>query len=94
MTSKLATYILNNLKAPYLYNLKNFYAIPDKDMQEDILSKYYGIKVIISGNQIYDSKGNGIYFEDSNGYWAKREYDSEGNLIYYENSDGVLIDNS
>jgi uncharacterized membrane protein len=38
--------------------------------------------------QIKDSKGNQIYYEKSDGYWAKSEYDSKGNEIYYENSDG------
>ena len=37
---------------------------------------------------IKDSKGKEIYYEDSNGYWIKREFDSEGNVIYYENSTG------
>lgn len=42
--------------------------------------------------EIKNSKGNIIYFENSNGYWAKREYDSNGNQIYYENSNGIIID--
>ena len=37
---------------------------------------------------IEDSKGNWIYYENSTGYWEKREYDSNGNQIYYENSNG------
>jgi len=37
---------------------------------------------------IRDKNGNEIYFEDSKGYWEKREYDFYGNKIYYENSDG------
>jgi uncharacterized membrane protein len=37
---------------------------------------------------IKDSQGNRIYFEDSEGYWSKREYDSHGNQIYYEDSNG------
>ena len=37
---------------------------------------------------LYDSNGNEIYFEDSNGYWMKREYDSNGNSIYFEDSHG------
>jgi hypothetical protein len=41
----------------------------------------------------YDSQGNQIYFEDSNGYWAKRERDSNGRTIYHESSDGIIIDN-
>jgi len=40
---------------------------------------------------IKDSKGNVIYFENSDGYWIKREYDSNGNRIYYEDSDGGWI---
>jgi len=38
--------------------------------------------------QIKDSKGNQIYWENSDGYWTKYEYDSEGNHIYLETSDG------
>ena len=43
--------------------------------------------------EIKDSKGNRIYFENSEGYWDKREYDSKGNRIYWENSDGTIHDN-
>ena len=39
--------------------------------------------------EINDSKGDRIYWEDSDGYWIKREYDSNGNMIYWENSDGL-----
>ena len=42
---------------------------------------------------IRDSNDNEIYFEHSNGYWAKREYDSNDNEIYYENNNGTIIDN-
>ena len=38
--------------------------------------------------RINDSKGNLIYWENSDGFWAKYEFDSNGNLIYWENSDG------
>ena len=38
--------------------------------------------------RINDNSGNRIYYEDSKGYWIKREFDSNNNLIYYENSDG------
>ncbi|MBC8147222.1 MAG: hypothetical protein H8E98_04480 [Bacteroidetes bacterium] len=41
---------------------------------------------------LYDKNGNQIYFENSDGYWEKREYDSNGNKIYYENSNGSIID--
>jgi hypothetical protein len=39
---------------------------------------------------LYDSNGNEIYYEASNGFWVKREFDSNGNKIYYETSN---IDN-
>ena len=38
--------------------------------------------------EIRDKNGNRIYFENSGGFWAKREYDSNGNVIYFEDSDG------
>jgi len=37
---------------------------------------------------LYDSNGNLIYYEESNGYWHKREYDTNGKETYYENSNG------
>jgi len=37
---------------------------------------------------LYDSNGNRIYFEDSSGYWSKREFDANNNIIYYEYSNG------
>ena len=33
---------------------------------------------------LYDSNGNEIYCEHSDGYWNKQEFDSNGNRIYYE----------
>jgi hypothetical protein len=35
---------------------------------------------------LYDTNGNIIYCENSNGYWSKYEYDSNKKQIYYENS--------
>jgi hypothetical protein len=43
--------------------------------------------------QIKNKNGNKIYYEDSDGYWYKKEYDSNGNKIYYEDSNGKIIDN-
>jgi len=42
--------------------------------------------------QIEDSRGNLIYLEFENQYWAKYRFDSEGNQIYYENSKGEIED--
>ena len=41
--------------------------------------------------EILDKNGNPIYWEDSDGYWSKREYDSQGKGIYYETSDGYWV---
>ena len=38
---------------------------------------------------LYDSNGNCIYYENSDGYWCKHDYDSNGNRIYHEWSDGT-----
>ena len=38
--------------------------------------------------EIRDNDGNLIYYEESNGYWSKREYNSNGKVIYHENSYG------
>ncbi len=40
----------------------------------------------------FDTRGNLIYYEDSDGFWSKYEYNSEGNRIYYENSIGIIED--
>ncbi len=41
--------------------------------------------------EIKDKNGNQIYYENSNGYWYKKEYDSNGNRIYVDDSDGFWI---
>jgi len=41
---------------------------------------------------ISDSRGNTLYYEDSDKYCIKREFDSNDNVTYYENSKGVIID--
>ena len=38
--------------------------------------------------EIKDKNGNQIYYEDSEGFWYRREYDEDGNKIYYEDSEG------
>jgi hypothetical protein len=37
---------------------------------------------------IKDKNGNLTYWENSFGFWTKREWDSKGNQIYLENSNG------
>jgi hypothetical protein len=44
--------------------------------------------------RLYDSNGDIIYYENSDGFWVKREFDSKyGNLIYSEDSNGIIRDN-
>ncbi len=43
--------------------------------------------------KLYDSNGKEIYYETSNGHWAKYEYDSTGKVIYFEDSEGIIKDN-
>ena len=38
--------------------------------------------------RIKDKDGKEIYYEDSDGFWWKRERDANGNQIYFEDSDG------
>ena len=38
--------------------------------------------------EIKEKNGDQTYFENSNGYWVKREWDSKGKCIYWENSNG------
>ena len=37
---------------------------------------------------IKDDKGNGVYYEDSQGLWTKYQFDEKGNRVYFENSKG------
>jgi hypothetical protein len=42
---------------------------------------------------IKNDAGNEIYYEDSDGWWKKREWDDKGKEeIYYEDSDGTIKD--
>jgi len=38
--------------------------------------------------EIKDENGNRTYYENSDGYWSRREYDEKGNKTYSENSNG------
>ena len=37
--------------------------------------------------KLKDDKRNVVYFENSNGFWFKKEYDQNNNVVYYEDSD-------
>jgi hypothetical protein len=40
---------------------------------------------------IEDKDGNRTYYENSSGFWARREYDKDSNRTYYETSDGFWV---
>ena len=48
------------------------------------LEETYKVRYYSTWFEVYDEKGNMIYFENRSGYWAKREYDEKGNVIYFE----------
>jgi hypothetical protein len=87
---KYIEYIAKDIELPYIKYL-NMYGLKQDEM-DLVLSKVYNQPVTIKGNDVYDTNDNNIYFENSNGFWVKREYDTNGNLIYYENSRGEIID--
>ena len=41
---------------------------------------------------VFDEKGNPVYYENSCGIWHKIEYDEKGKLNYFENSGGYIND--
>ena len=83
-------YIVNDIEAPYFKNVRDNYGLrPDE--YKMILSKVYNQPITIKGNYAYNSNGNIIYREDSDGYWVKKEYDDRGNLIYNEDSNGFWV---
>ncbi len=41
--------------------------------------------------EIKDKNGNVLYYENSYGFWVKREYNKNGKQIYSENSDGFWL---
>ena len=79
-------YIVNDIKPPFFINMRDHYGLKDNEY-ELVLSKLYNQPVTIKGISVYDTNGNIIYREDSNGYWIKREYDTNGKVIYQEDSD-------
>jgi len=86
-------FIANDLQPPYFINMSDTYGLrPDE--YELVLSKVFNQPVTIKGNhRVYDTNGNQIYYEDSNGFWYKYEYDDYGYQNYYEDSYGVIRDN-
>ena len=92
-------YIVNDIEAPYFINMKDNYGLSEKEY-ELVLGKIFNqpISVQLSfenplaeSNKVYSKNGKPIYYEDSDGYWVKREYGTNSNEIYYEDSGGYWV---
>ncbi len=88
---KYIDYIVSDIELPYIKYL-NMYGLKQDEM-DLVLSKVFNQPVLVRNNNVYDTNDNMVYFEDSDGFWVKREYDTNVKLIYYENSRGEIIDN-
>ena len=80
-------FIVDDIEAPYYENMRDRYGLKDSEY-ELVLSKIFNQPVTIKSNDVYNTNGNVIYYEDITGYWSKREYDTKDNLIYIEDSNG------
>ena len=83
-------YIVSDIQSPYFINMRDNYGLKDNEY-ELVLSKVFNQPVTIKGNDVYNTNGNQIYSESSDGYWIKREYNTNGKEIYYETSSGHWV---
>ena len=87
---KYIDYIVNDIELPYIKSLEP-YGLKQDEM-DLVLSKVFNSDVRLKpGMTVFNNQGNIIYFENSNGFWAKKEYNNQGNLIYHENSNGYWV---
>jgi hypothetical protein len=84
---KYINYIVNGIQPPYFINMRDNYGLRSGEYKL-VLSKVYNQSVTIKGNWVYNTNGNRIYRETSDGDWYKNEFDQYGNNIYSENSYG------
>jgi hypothetical protein len=86
---KYINYIVDDIELPYIKYLEQ-YGLKQEEY-EMVLSKVFKVPVSITGNNVYDTNDNEIYYETSDGYWIKYEYDNQRNITYYENSTGYWV---
>ena len=86
---KYIEYIASDIELPYLKSLEQYGLKQDEMVM--VLSKVFNQPVTIRNNRVYNTNGNEIYIETSDGNWIKYEYDTNGNLIYREDADGFWI---
>jgi hypothetical protein len=78
--------IIKDIELPYIKSLEP-YGLKQDEMKL-VLSTIFNQSIRIRGRSVYNTNGNRIYYETSNGYWVKYEYDTNGNKIYSEDSNG------
>ncbi len=83
---KYIDYIVSDIELPYIKSIEP-YGLSEKEYPL-VLSKVFNQPVTIKRRYVYDTNGNTIYWENSSGFWEKREYDTNGKLIYREDSNG------
>jgi len=86
---KYIEYIASDIELPYIKSLEP-YGLKDNEY-EMVLSKVFNQPVTIEGRDVYNTNGNEIYYETSNGNWCKKEYDANGNKIYHETTNGYWV---
>ena len=75
---------------PLFKNMEScgFYEQLSRDELNYVLSGIFGKPVKVEEYGIYDENNNEIYWEESDGFWVKREYNDYGNIIYSVDSNG------
>ena len=80
-------FIVSDIEVPYFFNMKEMYGLKDSEY-ELVLSKVYNQPVTIRGRDVYNTNGNEIYIETSDGHWRKTKWDENGNEVYRINEVG------
>jgi hypothetical protein len=85
--------IINIIEKPYFLEM-GYYGIDDIEEWEYVIRNIFGDDITMFNklSVLFDSNNKILYFEESDGYWYKREYDINGDEIYFENSNGRIID--
>ena len=86
--------IIDVLDKPYFKTLDSI-GIDNNELIKNIFGILYNDKVEVVFYEdyvvLYNSNGRMIYYEESDGFWVKREFDENNNEIYYEDSRGYWI---
>jgi len=84
--------VSKRLEPPYFYNMIEQFGVTNPNDQNEVLKYIYGVDIKILKERknitiysVHSSTGLEFYYEDTTGYWSKKEYDSNGNNIYYIN---------